>query len=63
MAAAELEGRELGCHGAWLDTSSMDARQFYLRHGYEDFGTLENRKGQFPAGHMRWFMKRDLTNE
>lgn len=62
MAAAEARGRDLGCHGAWLDTSSAEARQFYLKLGYDDFGLLQNTQGQFPEGHARWFMKRDLTS-
>ncbi len=61
MAAAEAEGLASGCHSAWLDTSNSDAREFYLKLGYSDFGILMNGRGRAPEGHARWFMKRDLT--
>jgi GNAT superfamily N-acetyltransferase len=60
MAAAEEKGREIGCHAGWLDTSSAEARAFYLRLGYTVFGTLENEGGDVPAGHTRWFMRKRL---
>ena len=60
MAAVEEKGREIGCHAAWLDTSSAEARAFYLRLGYTVFGTLENEGGDVPAGHTRWFMRKRL---
>lgn len=60
MEAAEEEGRRLGCHGAWLDTSNIDARSFYRKLGYQDFGNLENGPDELPAGHCRWFMKKAL---
>ncbi|MEM7461374.1 MAG: GNAT family N-acetyltransferase [Pseudomonadota bacterium] len=53
-------GKDADCHAAWLDTSNLDAKYFYARLGYEVFGTLENIEGQFPAGHKRWFMKKNL---
>ena len=57
LAAAEAEGRRMGCHGVYLDTFSFQARPFYERHGYEVFGTLEN----FPAGHERYFLRKALA--
>lgn len=60
MAKAETKARDLGCHGAWLDTSSPDARRFYERLGYETFGQLSNATGQTPETHRRWFMKKAL---
>lgn len=60
MEAVESHGRELGCHGAWLDTSDPDARSFYEARGFETFGELSNSSEQFPAEHRRWFMKRAL---
>nr|WP_319384058.1 GNAT family N-acetyltransferase [uncultured Roseibium sp.] len=57
---AEHEARRLGCHAAWLDTSSPDAHRFYQKLGYEDFGILGNLRGQSLPDHRRWFMKKDL---
>ena len=59
---AEQLGTEYGCQAAWLDTSSADARRFYLRYGYHDFGVLSNRPGQPLPHHRRWFMQKQLTN-
>lgn len=59
--AMEKRARVAGCHAAWLDTSSPDARRFYAELGYEIFGELANTPGQFPETHQRWFMKRPLT--
>jgi GNAT superfamily N-acetyltransferase len=57
MAAAEDEARRRGCHSAYLDTFSFQARPFYERCGYEVFGTLED----FPDGHQRFFMRKSLN--
>ena len=56
MAAAEAEGLRRGCHSAYLDTFSFQARPFYERCGYKVFGTLED----FPAGYQRFFMRKAL---
>lgn len=56
MAAAEAEALRRGCHSAYLDTFSFQARPFYERCGYEVFGTLDD----FPAGHQRFFMRKAL---
>lgn len=56
MAAAEAEGRQRGCHSAYLDTFSFQARPFYEKCGYEVFATLE----AFPAEHQRFFMRKSL---
>ncbi|MEM7444813.1 MAG: GNAT family N-acetyltransferase [Pseudomonadota bacterium] len=60
MAQAEAKALAAGCHGAWLDTSSPKARQFYERQGYEPFGQLSNEPGRAPEGHRRWFMQKAL---
>lgn len=56
MAATEAEARRRGCHSAYLDTFSFQARPFYERCRYEVFGTLDD----FPAGHQRFFMRKAL---
>jgi len=57
MTAVEAEGRRRGCHGAYLDTFSFQARPFYEQCGYEVFGTLE----AFPDEHQRFFMRKPLS--
>jgi GNAT superfamily N-acetyltransferase len=61
MALAEEEARRRGCHGVWLDTSSARARGFYERLGFEVFGMLENRDGERPQGHARFFLSKRLS--
>jgi GNAT superfamily N-acetyltransferase len=56
MARAELCAREHGCHSAWLDTFSFQARGFYQKLGYEEFGRLD-----CPPDHHRHFMRKRLT--
>lgn len=63
MQVAETEALRRGCHGAWLDTSSDRARQFYVTLGYEQFGLLENSGEERPAAHRRWFLRRSLASE
>ena len=63
MEMAEDDALSRGCHGAWLDTSSDRARGFYERLGYEPFGILENKDGESPEGHRRFFMRKRLTRQ
>ena len=60
MQSAEQKGTALGCHGAWLDTSSPNAMKFYQKLGYVSFGLLSNSGNQNPENHNRWFMKKSL---
>ena len=39
-----------------LDTFDFQAKDFYLRHGYEVFGTLED----CPENHCRYYLKKKL---
>jgi GNAT superfamily N-acetyltransferase len=54
---AEEEALRRGCRGAWLDTFSFQAREFYERLGYRVFGTIEDQ----PPGHARHFLQKPLT--
>jgi len=55
LASAEDAARAKGCRGAYLDTFTFQAPKFYQRHGYREFGRLDD----FPSGHSRiWFSKR-----
>jgi GNAT superfamily N-acetyltransferase len=55
MAAAEEEGRRRGCTAVWLDTFEFQARPFYEKLGYSQFGTLD-----YPAGFKRFFLQKAL---
>ena len=55
LAKAEEIARARGCVGIRLDTTSFQAPDFYHRHGYTEFGRIED----YPPGHARlWFMKK-----
>ena len=56
MRRAEAEAAERGCHAAWLDTFSFQARGFYEKLGYSVFGQLD----AYPPGHSRFFMRKAL---
>jgi ribosomal protein S18 acetylase RimI-like enzyme len=56
MNAMEAEAVGRGCHGAYLDTFSYQARPFYEKLGYEVFGTLED----YPPGHQRFYMRKRI---
>ena len=57
MRAAETEATVRGCHSAWVDTYSFQARAFYERQGYAVFGVLDN----YPMGHQRFFLRKLLS--
>lgn len=48
---------EKGCHLIHLDTFDFQAKDFYIRHGYEVFGILD----ECPEGHKRYFLKKNLS--
>jgi GNAT superfamily N-acetyltransferase len=52
----EADARAIGAKMSHLDTFNHQAKDFYLKHGYEIFGVLEN----CPAEHKRYFMKKIL---
>lgn len=56
----EQAGREAvsrGCGLATLETFDFQAPEFYPRHGYEEFGTLDG----YPVGHVKHYFKKRLT--
>jgi ribosomal protein S18 acetylase RimI-like enzyme len=59
MAMAEDLARERGCVGVWLDTFDFQAPEFYRKHGYEQFGRLDD----YPPGHQRLFFQKRLQGE
>jgi len=53
----ENEAVKCGCKYVDLDTFSFQARPFYEKHGYTLFATLNN----YPEGHSKHFLKKELT--
>ncbi len=45
---------EEGCHLIHLDTFDFQAKDFYIKHGYEVFGVLED----CPEEHCRYYLKK-----
>jgi len=56
LSLAEEKARERGARHAYLDTFSFQAPCFYQNFGYQEFGRLED----FPAGHTRYFLTKEL---
>ena len=54
MEAAEREAKDRGCYGAYVDTFSFLALDFYRKVGYTVFGQLDD----FPKGHTRYFLSK-----
>ena len=58
MREAEAEARRRGCQGAWSETFTFQAREFYEKIGYRAFGVISHD----PPGHERIFMLKELTS-
>jgi GNAT superfamily N-acetyltransferase len=56
IGQAERIAIRRGCHSAYLDTFSFQARGFYEALGYTLFGTLD-----YPPGHQRRFLQKRLA--
>lgn len=54
--AAEIEARDRGCHGSYIDTFNPIALTAYMRAGYTPFGELAD----FPKGRTRTFLQKLL---
>lgn len=50
----EKEAMNKGCRLIHLDTFDFQAKDFYLKHGYEIFGVLE----ECPENHKRYYLKK-----
>ncbi len=53
----EKIAKEKGCKLIHLDTFDFQAKDFYLKHGYEVFGVLED----CPLEHKRYYMKKNIN--
>lgn len=52
----EKIAKEKGCNLVHLDTFDFQAKDFYLKHGYEIFGVLDDCQ----VGHARYYMKKNI---
>jgi GNAT superfamily N-acetyltransferase len=52
----ESEAKALGAKLAHTDTFDFQAREFYIKHGFEIFGILDD----CPEGHKRYYLKKKL---
>ena len=57
LRMAEDVAREKGCLGIWLNTFDFQAPSFYEKHGFTEFGRLND----FPLGHKRFFLQKRLS--
>ena len=55
----EEKAKKLGVSLIHLDTFDFQAKDFYLKNGYEIFGVLDN----CPEGHRRYYMKKVLLDK
>ena len=56
LREVEREAKSKGAYLIHLDTFDFQAKDFYLMHGYNIFGQLEN----CPEGHCRYYLKKEL---
>lgn len=56
LKKAEEDAKAKGAKLVHLDTFDFQAKDFYLKHGYEIFGTLED----CPKGHNRYYLRKNL---
>lgn len=57
MEMAENVAREKRCAGIWLDTFDFQAPHFYQKHGFTEFGHIDD----FPPKHKRFFLQKRLA--
>ncbi len=57
LKRVEDEAKAIGVSLVHLDSFDFQAKDFYLKQGYEIFGTLEN----CPEGHKRYYLRKNLT--
>lgn len=56
LGIVEDEASSMGCHIAYLSTYDFQAKDFYLKDGYEVFGILED----CPLGHRLYHLSKRL---
>jgi GNAT superfamily N-acetyltransferase len=58
MAEIEKRAIELGCKNSRLDTFDFEAKDFYLKCGYQVYSSLKG----FPRGHTQFHMQKKLQD-
>lgn len=53
LATAEQKARELGARNATLNTFEWQARELYLKQGYEEFGRIDDYIQGFYVAYMK----------
>ncbi|WP_346915435.1 GNAT family N-acetyltransferase [Clostridium sp.] len=56
LIEVEKIAKEKGCKLIHLDTFDFQAKDFYIKHGYEVFGVLDD----CPMEHKRYYMKKNI---
>ena len=56
LMEVEKIAKEKGCYLIHLDTFDFQAKDFYIKYGYEIFGVLD----ECPQEHVRYFMKKSI---
>jgi hypothetical protein len=56
MSAIERNAIALGCNNSRLDTFDFEAKDFYLKCGYQVYGALEG----YPHGHTQFHLQKKL---
>lgn len=59
LKEVEAVAAENGCTLSHLSTFDFQAKDFYIKHGYEVFGILDNR----PEGRCRYYLKKKIIKE
>lgn len=59
LKAVEKTVKEKGCYLVHLDTFDFQAKEFYLKQGYEVFGALKD----CPKNHCRYYLQKKLIND
>ena len=56
LKETERIAKEKGCYLINLDTFTFQAKDFYIKHGYEIFGVLDD----CPKEHKKYFLKKNI---
>ena len=56
LTEIEETAKEYDCHMVHLDTFDFQAKDFYIKQGYDIYGVLDD----CPEGHKRYYMKKSI---